>query len=58
MTREDHSNHWRGMREDTVMKRQHRGLSVPGSDSANPPKKIITDKYNNRMNPKKLKKIK
>ena len=57
MTRADQSNHWRGMREDTVMKRQQRGLAVPNSDIMNPEKPLIPYKYNNRMNLKKLNRI-
>ena len=45
------------MREDTVMKRQQRGLAVPNSDIMNPEKPLIPYKYNNRMNLKKLNRI-
>ena len=46
------------MTEDTVMKQQQQGLAVPNPDSVNPAKPFIPDKYNNCMNPKKLKRIK
>ena len=58
MTLSEHSNHWRGISEDTVMKRQQQGPAVPNSDSVKPSKPLIPDKYNNRMNLKKLKRIK
>ena len=45
------------MREDKVIKRQQQGLSFPNSDSVKPDKPFIPDKYNNRMNLKKLKRI-
>ena len=38
VARSEQSNRWRGMREDTVMKRQQRGLSIPNLDSVNPSK--------------------
>ena len=40
------------------MKRQQRGLNITNSDSLKPAKPCITDKYNNRMKLKKLKRIK
>ena len=46
------------MREDTFMKLKQQGLAVPNSDSVNPDKPFIPDKYNIRMNLKKLKRIK
>ena len=42
----------------TVMKQQQQGISVTNSDIVNPAKPFIPDKYNNRMNLKKLKRIK
>ena len=42
------------MREDTFIKRQQQGLAVPNSDIVRPDKPSILDKYNNRMNLKKL----
>ena len=44
--------------EDKVMKQQQQGLAVPNSDSVNPAKSFIPDKYNNRTELKKLKSIK
>ena len=46
------------MREDKVMKRQQQGLAVPNSDSVYPAKSFIPDKYKNRMEPKKIRRIK
>ena len=46
------------MREDRVMKRQQQGLYVPNSDSVKPTKPFIPDKYNNRMELKKLERMK
>ena len=46
------------MREDSVMRRQQQGISVTNLDSVKPSKPIIPDKYNNRMNLKKLKRMK
>ena len=40
------------------MKQQQQGISVTNSDIVNPAKPFIPDKYNNRMNLKKLKRIK
>ena len=40
------------------MKRQQQGIAVPNSYSVNPDKPFITYNYNNRMNLKKLKRIK
>ena len=45
------------MREDKVMKLKLQGLVVPNSDSMKPAKSLIPDKYNNRMELKKNKKI-
>ena len=57
MTREEQSNHWIGMREDTVMTRQQRGVAFTNSDSVKPAKPFIPDNYKNHMNLKKLKRI-
>ena len=46
------------MREDKVMKRQQQDLAVPNSDSVKPNKPFIPDKYNNRMELKKIERIK
>ena len=39
------------------MKPKKQGLAVPNSYSVNPAKPFILDKYNNRMNLKKIKRI-
>ena len=46
------------MREDKVMKRQQQGIAVPNSDSVKTDKSLISDKYINQMELKKLKRIK
>ena len=46
------------MREYTVLKQQQQGIAVTNSDSVNPSKPFIPDKYNNRMNLEKLNRIK
>ena len=57
LTQAEQSNCWRGMREDTVMKKK-RDLAITNSDSLSPAKPFIPDKYNNHMNLKKIMKIK
>ena len=42
------------MREDKVLKWQQQGLDVSNSDSVNPAKSFIPDKYNNQMELKNL----
>ena len=46
------------MREDKFMKQQQQDLAVPNSDSVKPNKPLIPDKYNNRMELKKIERIK
>ena len=46
------------MRVDKFMRWQQRGLAVPNSDSVKPAKPFIPDKYNNRMELNKLKRLK
>ena len=48
----------RGIREDKVTKRQKQGLTIPNSESVNPDKPFITDKYNNQNELKKIERIK
>ena len=57
MTRVDQSNHSRGIREDTVMKRQQQGLAVQKSDSVQSAKYFFPDKYKFFMNLNKLNRI-
>ena len=46
------------MREDKFMKRQQQGPTVPNLDSVKTAKSFIPDKYNNRMELNKLKRMK
>ena len=46
------------MREDKVMKLQQQGLAVPKPGSIKPDKSFIPDKYKNRTELKKIKRIK
>ena len=52
------SNYWREIREDKVVNRQQRVLSLPNPDSVNPEKPIIPGKYNNNVVLNKLKRKK
>ena len=46
------------MREDTVMKQEQQGLSVPNPDIVKPSKPFILGKHNNRINLKKFERVK
>ena len=46
------------MREDKFIKRKHQGIAAPNSDNVKPSKLLIPDKYNNRIELKKLERIK